>query len=552
LVTSSGTGSGRVRWSRSAAGLPAGTYVDTIAITAPGVAPVRVVDTMVVTAAQPLAVSVTPMATHGDAQAGSVGSPDSVRIHLSGTGASSATWSATRQRAWTTLATTSGTGSAWLRWSRDATSLPVGTWVDTITVSVAGATGSPVRVIDTLHVTSDPVPLVLSASPGSQRVDVEAGAIAPATQVTIQITGTGAAGVAWSTTKQQGWTTLLEGAGVGSGVLRWVRSTAGLQPGIHVDTLRVTAAGVAGGPVLVLDTMVVLPPSTPGFAVTMLPPGRRTVSEPGFGTMSADAQVVITGTGSGSAIWTAEARGSWTTLLTPGGVGSGQLRWQRSLIGLNPGNYIDTLTITSGLVAVQFLDTLVIEAPGPGPAGIVLARRGARRVQLRMGSQQTDAASDSVNITALQGVAPGTAWQAWSSTPWITVSGGGTGAGTGTVRWVRSIAALGPGVHAGSVVIELVGEPGASITYADTLEVQEVPVPTPALAADALFGTGTLSSQQRAVFDAAGNRNGSFDLGDFLAWVDRNNIQLNAALLSRLAGDPPTRQAGPPAASGSP
>jgi hypothetical protein len=41
-------------------------------------------------------------------------------------------------------------------------------------------------------------------------------------------------------------------------------------------------------------------------------------------------------------------------------------------------------------------------------------------------------------------------------------------------------------------------------------------------AAEALLGGAVLSAQEGVYLDAAGNRNGQYDLGDFLAAVDRS------------------------------
>jgi hypothetical protein len=54
---------------------------------------------------------------------------------------------------------------------------------------------------------------------------------------------------------------------------------------------------------------------------------------------------------------------------------------------------------------------------------------------------------------------------------------------------------------------------------ANFIAVQQVEVPA---AAEALLGQSVLSSQQGIYLDAAGNRNGQYDLGDFLAAVDRS------------------------------
>jgi hypothetical protein len=54
---------------------------------------------------------------------------------------------------------------------------------------------------------------------------------------------------------------------------------------------------------------------------------------------------------------------------------------------------------------------------------------------------------------------------------------------------------------------------------ANFIEVQQVEVPA---AAEALLGAAVLSTQEGVYLDAAGNRNGQYDLGDFLAAVDRS------------------------------
>jgi hypothetical protein len=54
-------------------------------------------------------------------------------------------------------------------------------------------------------------------------------------------------------------------------------------------------------------------------------------------------------------------------------------------------------------------------------------------------------------------------------------------------------------------------------------------------AADALFGTGALLPEETAYLDAVGNRDGVYDLGDFLAAADRSRA---AAASPAIAGRP--------------
>jgi hypothetical protein len=87
---------------------------------------------------------------------------DSVALTFSGSGATSATWSASSRSSWLSVVPASGVGSGRIRWTRDAGKLASGTYVDTISVTVPGAIGSPAMVVDTLRIL--PPPSVESAA----------------------------------------------------------------------------------------------------------------------------------------------------------------------------------------------------------------------------------------------------------------------------------------------------------------------------------------------------------------------------------------------------
>jgi hypothetical protein len=48
-----------------------------------------------------------------------------------------------------------------------------------------------------------------------------------------------------------------------------------------------------------------------------------------------------------------------------------------------------------------------------------------------------------------------------------------------------------------------------------------------------LVGTGLLTSQAEAL-DYLGNRNGRFDLGDFVAWLDQSGTAVSTELMARI------------------
>lgn len=62
-------------------------------------------------------------------------------------------------------------------------------------------------------------------------------------------------------------------------------------------------------------------------------------------------------------------------------------------------------------------------------------------------------------------------------------------------------------------------------------------------AANTLLGTGGLSAEQSAYLDARGNRNGVYDLGDFLAYVKASGATPSAAVMQQLLTQAPPRKA---------
>ena len=59
------------------------------------------------------------------------------------------------------------------------------------------------------------------------------------------------------------------------------------------------------------------------------------------------------------------------------------------------------------------------------------------------------------------------------------------------------------------------------------------PFSTVAAATD-LIGGAALSKAQRDLLDAEGNNNGTYDLGDFLAWIDRTAQGVPPEMMARL------------------
>ena len=392
-----------------------------------------------------------------------------------------------------------------------------------------------------------PPPLVLAVSPTSRNVAVVQGASAPVDQATVTLSGTNSSTTAWSATKRKAWTTLTTGSGTGSGTLAWSRNATGLAVGTYVDTLTVTAIGATGSPSVMYDTLriTVAPvPPTP-ITVAVTPGSRRVAIAQGSSAPNDSASVTLSGAGSASTAWTATRSANWATLTTSSGTGNGMLRWSRSAGALAVGTYVDTIWVTAGSATALLLDTVSVTS---APKSIAFRPKGKRSRVLTAAGAATDIAS-TVDSALVEGeVASGESdlWQ--GSTPatrlrLVTQSG----QLNRHVVWDRLAVQYAPGTYVDSVIVTLQSDPAVKAVFTDTLEVVAVQLPEPITAVEELFRAGQLSDDQRTLFDREGNRNGVYDLGDFLAWVDRAHLRLSPEAASRLQGLM-VRESGPAAA----
>jgi len=190
------------------------------------------------------------------------------------------------------------------------------------------------------------------------------------------------------------------------------------------------------------------------------------------------------------------------------------VRWTRDPTGLLLGTYVDTIAVTatgSMLSPAQVIDTLVI-----GEA-LTMSLSSSSLVDTTVaGAQQPTSGTVSV---LLSGIGSGsTAWNATHGAgSWITVTID-FGTGGGAAVWLRDASQLVEGIYIDTITVTATGSGVSPMTVVDTLVV----APAIALsdAADELFVGGLLSPLQIAFLDALGNDDGTYNLGDVLAWVD--------------------------------
>jgi len=122
-------------------------------------------------------------------------------------------------------------------------------------------------------------------------------------------------------------------------------------------------------------------------------------------------------------------------------------------------------------------------------------------------------------------------WSAASLAPWLALSDS-TGTGSGVVRWRADLGALRAGTYRDTVRVAAL-----ALSAADSISVTLV-VLAPAVAltdaVDQLLGVQRLSNEQRRYLDQEGNGDGSYNLGDLLALLDRTGASVSAEVMARL------------------
>jgi hypothetical protein len=175
---------------------------------------------------------------------------------------------------------------------------------------------------------------------------------------------------------------------------------------------------------------------------------------------------------------------------------------------------VDTIAVTatgSMLNPVEVVDSLVIDR------ALEMTIASASRVDTTVaGAERSTLDTVAVTLTGIG--AGGTAWQAThGGGSWITLTRA-MGIGSGVIVWLRDASQLQAGVFIDTITVAASGAGVSALTVVDTLIVAQPFALSDA--ADELFFGGVLSPLQIGFLDALGNDDGTYNLGDVLAWVD--------------------------------
>ena len=262
VTPASGTAPASLQVSATLGTLVAGTYTGHITITAAGAlgSPATVTVTFVV--GPPPTLSVSPGTLSFSATAGSGVSPAPATVNVTNTGSGTLSFTAASDSSWLAVTPASGTAPAGLQVSATLGALVAGTYTGHITITAAGAVGSPATVTVTFVVAA-PLP-VLSVSPATLSFSAAQGSGVSPAPAAVNVSNTGTGTLSFTAASDSAWLAVTPASGTAPASLQVSATLGTLVTGTYTGHITITAAGAVGSPATVTVTFAVAPPPAPG------------------------------------------------------------------------------------------------------------------------------------------------------------------------------------------------------------------------------------------------------------------------------------------------
>jgi len=232
-----------------------GTLTDTVVISSTDAnnSPIKVPVTFRIR--QPV-LSVTPSSLSDNAQQGDTAKKTKT-LNVSNTGGGTLPWSVTTDTTWLSVAPNGGTGAGSITVTLNPAGLATGTHTGHVTVTSAGATGSPAQITVTFTLTPPPQ---LAVTPSARTDTAFVGSTAPKT-FAIGISNAGGGTLNWTATSDTLWATRSKGSGTAPPSDSTIISLnpSGLATGTHTGHVAINAGAIAGSPSTVTTTFVIVP-----------------------------------------------------------------------------------------------------------------------------------------------------------------------------------------------------------------------------------------------------------------------------------------------------
>jgi hypothetical protein len=365
---------------------------------------------------------------------GAAGGPAPSAQNISVTAAGSTSWTATSNRSWLTVGTTSGSGSGTVSASVDPSGLAVGIHTGSITFSPT-SNGDTSTVNVTLTVSAP----ALQASPSNLSFNGVAGGSFSAR--TISVSMNNGTAVNWNATASANWLVLSKTNGTTSDSLTVNVNTSGLSAGTHTASISFAGTGVANTPTVNV-TLVLTQPQI------VLNQSALTFS--GVNGAPFSAQTINVSVSNGDTVaWTANPGASWLSLSKTTGTTPDLFT-----VNVNPANgpmasgtYTSTITLTgtsSGFSLTSTINvtlTLTQATLSASPTNITLG-----------GSTGRDFSSQTLQLSLNTGV-NSHAWTASTANSWLDMStSSGTASSTPTsITLTPDLSGISGGTYNGSI-----------------------------------------------------------------------------------------------------
>jgi len=188
--------------------------------------------------------------------------PVPASFSVSNVGSGTLDFTASSDAAWLSASLANGSAPQTLQASANISGLTAGTYIGHITITAAGAQGSPATVTVTLTVSSASLQPILSVSPTTLTMTAPQGTTTSATS-SVNVTNTGGGTLSFSISSDAAWLSVNPASGSAPQILQVSASPTGLLVNIYTGHLTITAPGAQGSPATVTVTFNVAPPPPP-------------------------------------------------------------------------------------------------------------------------------------------------------------------------------------------------------------------------------------------------------------------------------------------------
>jgi hypothetical protein len=267
--------------------------------------------------------------------------PPAQALSIGNSGQGTMTWSASVSSGWLSVNPPSGTAPSTTSINVDISSLPEGTYYDTVVLTAPDADNSPQYLPVTLNIVTLPPNIVYS--PTDFSVSAIQGGANPADRYLYIWTDVPGSELNWTVSNSSGWLTLAPGSGAPPDSVTLQFDITGLAFGYYYDTVVISDPTATNDPQFIPVTLQIVS-DLPVLEID--PPMVYVVAQPGASTPP--REVLIDNSGEGVLTFvTSETSKVITGITPPSGTAPQAVQISFNLTTLGLGDHFDTITVTS-------------------------------------------------------------------------------------------------------------------------------------------------------------------------------------------------------------